>query len=142
MGRRGFTLTEVLVTVSIIGILAAIAIPNYSRAVERSYWRQAQDLLLTIYAGERSYYFVNNKYCDVTSGPCTWNDIYVENPSLPSIPVTFTANCFPGCSGPPPPGFLAVATRIGGPCNGSTLQIDETRTLFPPGPPPCWCGAC
>lgn len=38
-GTQGFTLTEVLVTVAIVGILSAIALPNYFTSVQRT--RQA-----------------------------------------------------------------------------------------------------
>jgi len=51
MRARGFTLLEVLIAVAVIAIVAAVALPQYGRAVQRSYWRTARDLLQTIYSG-------------------------------------------------------------------------------------------
>ena len=108
MRRNGFTLIEVLMVVGILAIFATMAMPQYRKTFERSYWNTAQDILRTIYAGEQVYFSVNDAYFDVIEGnPNSWRTIYMDNPSVANIPVVYSVTVNPG----PPSTFTAIARR-------------------------------
>jgi len=69
--NKGFTLTEVVITMIIVGILALIAVPVYRSYVREGIATEGKALLGEINAAQQVYYSRNGQYYAGTAGQQT-----------------------------------------------------------------------
>jgi len=121
----GFTLLEVLVVVVIVGILAALAIPQYRKASESSKAAEAYNNLNAIRKAEWTYY---NRYNCFTGN---LDELSIENPNnMPSV--TNRGNrYFDYLAVIAVPGnmFSLLATRNTGPYINQTIGMDANGNI-------------
>ena len=63
---RGFTLIELLIVIAIIGILMAIALPNYNEYVLKGKLTEAMSVLSDLQVRQDAYYADNRAYSAMT----------------------------------------------------------------------------
>lgn len=63
----GFTLIELIVVMVVLGILAAIAIPNYSEYVQRGYRASAQSYISDLASRQAQFFLDRRAYADTVA---------------------------------------------------------------------------
>ena len=84
---RGITLIELMIVITILGILAAVAFPSYQKFMQRAKRNEAKAALLQIATNQERWYLNNNRYTTdmrdlgfpVAGGFVTESDAYTIN---------------------------------------------------------------
>lgn len=128
MIKKGMTLMELLVTVTIIGIVSSIAIPNFTVSVERSHVRDATTQLISIWAANQIFRAQNGRYWPLAGQTFPLGGAGGINDSLALgiIPNGMTYSCT-GAGAVAPGTFSCTATR-----GGYVLTVTDAVISAPP----------
>jgi len=112
---RGFTLLELLVVVIIVGILATIAVPSFTRAMERARQTEATAFLDTLKTAEEAYYQENQAYTSsfsliMVDKPVDASTKHYFTYSLDATSTTFTGRGVRKTTGGKNPAYSAAYT--------------------------------
>ena len=133
--RYGFSLTELMIVVAIIGILAVIAIPNFLKYQARAKQSEAKANLVAIHTSEMAHFAEKNAYVDdfnaigfAVTGSSQLYYYELGRSSSGTLPPGCTASTLDNVSDT---GFTAAATaNIDGDSTCDVWTIDENKTLL------------
>lgn len=125
--HSGFSLIEVMITVAVIAILSAVALPSYRSYVMRANRSEAKAALINAQVAEEKYFLQNSTYGTLAqigilaSTAKGYYSIGVSNVSATTYKVTATAQQ-----------GQASDTTCG------TMEIDQSGTKNPADTSVCW----
>ena len=127
--RRGFTLIELMVTVAVVAILAAVALPTYRDHIRKSRRAEAQSFLLAVASRQQQF------LVDTRSYSATLVGVGIPTPST----VALAYNLVLAAPAGSPPSFTLTATPIsdqtGERCGPLSIDHNGTKTAAISG---CW----
>lgn len=129
--QKGFTLIELMITVAVIGVLSALALPTYKEYMDRQKRADAQTQLLAAKLWLERNYSANMRYDDPASPgaapPGFSTQLFTKSPT------TGTANYAISLSAVARNSYTLTATRAGAmatdACGNFTLDNNDTKGL-------------
>lgn len=112
INKNGFTLLELLVVVLIIGVLAAITLPQYQKVIERAKMAEAVIVVKAIAQAQQNYYLVNDAYADCLDFNAVDEDLSGEDYDYHGCPAKKTTDFVYTSNGYSAKQYIAVASRI------------------------------
>lgn len=137
--QSGFTLMELIVTMVIIAILTAIAIPNYTAYIQRSNRSEARSALLEAATWMERWRTERGLYGNAPATPIVSPAAFPFT-QVPALPATAKYTIAPPTIAPLGIGYTIIATPTGvmtGDVCGA-LSITETGQRLPVAPDFCW----
>lgn len=129
---RGVTLTELMIVVVVLGILAAVAYPSYRDFTARAKRNEAREALLRIATNQERFYLNNNTYTsDLTQ-------LGFSQDPFPTPTGSYSVRVLPGADAA---GYTAEADyqlsdNEAGKCNLFTINSEGAKGSSPLGD--CW----
>lgn len=127
--EKGFTLIELMVTVTVIAILAAIALPSYNDYVTRSKFAEATGNLADLRVKMEQYYADNRRYSSDVAG--TTCGLVGGNTPNAADARYFTYQCAPGTltAGVGSQSFVLTAAGVAAQgLGGISFTVDNTNS--------------
>lgn len=132
----GFTMVEIIISVLIIGILAAIAVPSYTSHLRKSRRSDAQIAVLDLASKMDQYYTENNTYSTATlttigasaSSPQGYYALSIPSPTATTFTVTATIDTAKAQNGDTCKTFTINELGVKGGTNASNTALTTTTS--------------